>query len=196
MNDLFSNQSIGGTIYKHRELPLYVTDEFVFYRCISFCENFYGKTVSELHAGNLRSIAFLKRHLRVSEYDSENLMYGTIVDLLNRRLQMSLNIICHQPLNMLIKDPKHLNDEECRYVINTATHIDFLIYNRISKKPVLAIEVDGFHNHKPGTAQYERDRMKDHILNLYGIPFLRLPTNGSAELEKIENTLDELEKHN
>ncbi len=54
MSDLFSNQSLGRTIYKHKELPLYVTDEFVFYRCISFCENFYGKTVSELHAGNLR----------------------------------------------------------------------------------------------------------------------------------------------
>jgi superfamily I DNA and/or RNA helicase len=141
-------------------------------------------------------IEFLKRHLRVSEYDSENLMYGTIVDLLNKHPKMSLNIICHQPLNMLIKDPKHLNDVECRYAMNTATHIDFLIYNHISKKPVLAIEVDGFHNHKPGTAQYERDRMKDHILDMYGIPFLRLPTNGSAEIEKIETTLDELVKSN
>ena len=139
-------------------------------------------------------IAFLKRHSRISEYDSENLMYGAIVDLLNKRPQLSLNIICHQPLNMLIKDPKHLNDEECRYAMNTATHIDFLIYNRISKKPVLAIEVDGFHNHKFGTVQYERDRMKDHILKVYKIRLLRLPTNGSAEMKKIKQTLDEYEK--
>lgn len=139
-------------------------------------------------------IAFLKRHSRISEYDSENLMYGAIVDLLNKRPQLSLNIICHQPLNMLIKDPKHLNDEECRYAMNTATHIDFLIYNRISKKPVLAIEVDGFHNHKFGTVQYERDRMKDHILSVYKIPLLRLPTNGSAEMEKIKQALDKYEK--
>jgi hypothetical protein len=55
MSNLFSNQDLGRTIYKHRELPLYVTDEFVFFRCISFRENLYGKTVSELHAGNLRS---------------------------------------------------------------------------------------------------------------------------------------------
>lgn len=54
MSDLFLNQSFERTIYKHRALPLYVTDEFVFFRCISFCENYYGKTVSELHAGNLR----------------------------------------------------------------------------------------------------------------------------------------------
>jgi Superfamily I DNA and RNA helicases and helicase subunits len=135
-------------------------------------------------------IAFLKKHSRISAYDSENLMYGAIVDLLNSSPQLTLNIICHQPLNMLIKDPKFLNDEECRYAMNTATHIDFFIYNRISKKPVLAIEVDGFHNHKIGTRQYERDRMKDHILNLYKIPFLRLPTNGSAEIEKIRQALE------
>ena len=74
--------------------------------------------------------------------------------------------------------------------MNTATHLDFLIYNRISKEPVLAIEVDGFHFHKPGTVQYHRDRMKDNILKLYNIPLLRLPTNGSGEIELIAAELD------
>lgn len=54
MSSLFENQDFGRTIYKHRELPVYITDEFVFHRCISFREDFYGKTVSELHSGNLR----------------------------------------------------------------------------------------------------------------------------------------------
>jgi hypothetical protein len=135
-------------------------------------------------------IAYLKKHPHVSEYDSENLMYGAISDLLKERPQLSLNVICHQPLNMLIRDPKRLNEEECRYAMNTATHLDFLIYNRISKKAVLAIEVDGFHFHKPGTAQYERDRMKDHILKLYGIPMLRFATNGCGEIQKIAQALD------
>lgn len=135
-------------------------------------------------------IAYLRKHQRVSEYDSENLMYGAICDLLNARAQLSLGVICHQPLNMLIRDPHRLNDEECRYAMNTATHLDFLIYQRISKKPVLAIEVDGFHYHKQGTPQYDRDRMKDHILRLYGIPVLRFPTNGSEEIEKIAEALD------
>lgn len=112
--------------------------------------------------------------------------------MLNSRPQLSLNVICHQPLNMLIRDPKHLDDEECCYATNTATH--FLIYNRISKKPVLAIEVDGFHYHKLGTLQYERDRMKDHILALYGIPLLRFATNGSGEMDRVGQALDEYEK--
>lgn len=89
-----------------------------------------------------------------------------------------------------IRDPHRLNAEECRYAMNAATHLDFLIYQCINKKPVLAIEVDGFHYHKPGTPQYDRDRMKDHILRLYGIPVLRFLTKGSGEIEKIAQALD------
>lgn len=122
-------------------------------------------------------------------------MYGTIVDMLNNRPQLSLNVICHQPLHMLIRDPKsRLNADEYNYAMNKATHVDFLIYNRISKKAVLAIEVDGFHYHKPGTSQYKRDQMKDHILELYGIKFLRFATNGSKEMAQIGRALDEYEK--
>ncbi|MEG1525824.1 MAG: AAA domain-containing protein, partial [Clostridia bacterium] len=135
-------------------------------------------------------ISHLQKHKQVSEYDSENLMYGAICDLLDARPHLSLGVICHQPLNMLIRNPHRLNDDECRYAMNTATHLDFLIYHHISKKPVLAIEVDGFHFHKQGTAQYERDRMKDHILELYEIPAFRFPTNGSGEIEKIAQALD------
>ena len=135
-------------------------------------------------------IAYLKKRQHISQYDSENLMYVAIVEILDKRPHLSLNVICHQPLNMLIRDPKYLNDVECQYAMNTATHLDFLIYNQISKKPVLAIEVDGFHFHKPGTAQYERDRMKDRILSLYNIPLLRFATNGSNEIAQVEQALD------
>ena len=134
-------------------------------------------------------IAFLRKHPRVSIYDSENLMYGNLVEILDRHSELSLDLICHQPLNMLIRDPKYLNDEECNYAMNTVSHVDFLIYNRISKKPVLAIEVDGFHYHKPGTRQHERDVMKDRILKLYDIPVLRFPTNGSDEIAQVERAL-------
>lgn len=54
MSELFQNQDYGRAVLKHRELPIYITDEFNFYRCLTFDESFYGKTVSELHNGNLR----------------------------------------------------------------------------------------------------------------------------------------------
>ncbi|MGH0052877.1 MAG: AAA domain-containing protein, partial [Sphaerochaetaceae bacterium] len=134
---------------------------------------------------------YLKGHKRISQYDSENLMYGTIVDLLAHYKTLSLSVICHQPLNMLFRDTSYLSNEEYKYVINTATHVDFLVYNKISKKPVFAIEVDGFHYHKEGTRQKRRDQMKDHIFELYTIPLLRFPTTGSGEREKIEQILKE-----
>ena len=43
----------------------------------------------------------------------------------------SLDVVCHFPLNMLIKNPELLNEQECRYAMNPSTHLDFLIYNRI-----------------------------------------------------------------
>lgn len=133
---------------------------------------------------------FLKKHATVSEYDSENLMFGLIEDVLKEMPERPLSVVCHQPLNMLIRDPKLLNDEECRYAMNSATHLDFLIYNRVSKKPVLAIEVDGYHYHKDGTVQAERDKKKNHILELYEIPLLRFATNGSGEKEKLVSALN------
>ena len=81
------------------------------------------------------------------------------------------------------------NDAECKYVMNNSTHLDFLIYNRVSKKPILAIEVDGYEYHQNGTKQFNRDKMKNNILDLYNIPYLRFSTNGYGEKEKIINKL-------
>lgn len=60
------------------------------------------------------------------------------------------------------------------------------------KKPVLAIEVDGYRYHKEDTVQASRDLLKNHIMGLYEIPLLRFRTNGSGEKEKIIEMLDEL----
>lgn len=132
---------------------------------------------------------YLQRHKRISEYDSENLMYALIDDILSEDIYSCLDVLCHFPLNMIIKNPKLLNEEECRYAMNPATHIDFLIYNRIGKRPVLAIEVDGYKYHQEGTAQAARDKLKNHILEMYDIEVLRLLTNGSGEKEKITDKL-------
>ena len=54
MNITFPNKGYATPVYKHKDLPLYSTSEFDFYRIIGFNDSFYGKTISELHAGNLR----------------------------------------------------------------------------------------------------------------------------------------------
>ena len=137
-------------------------------------------------------IAYLQKYKKISEYDSENLMYSLIQEIIADNKYSSLDVICHFPLNMLIKNPQLLNDRECQYAMNPATHLDFLIYNRISKKPVLAIEVDGYEFHKKDTVQASRDLLKDRIMDLYEIPLLRFKTNGCGEREKIVGMLDKL----
>lgn len=139
-----------------------------------------------------KRIAYLKKHKNVSEYDSENLMYSLIDEIISDNKYLSLDVVCHFPLKMLIKNTELLNEQECRYVMNPATHLDFLIYNRIGKKPVLAVEVDGYEYHCEETVQHSRDLLKNHIMELYKIPLLRFKTNGSDEKKKIIEMLDRI----
>lgn len=55
MNPLTNSSSLSPVFYV-RDLPMVkLTWEFDFYRCLAFNPGFYGKTVSSLHAGNLRA---------------------------------------------------------------------------------------------------------------------------------------------
>lgn len=138
-------------------------------------------------------IRYLNKHKKVSEYDSENLMYTIIEEEIKNK--NSLGLIIHQQLKQLIKNKDKLTEDELKYVMNPLTHLDFLIYNKITKKPVLVIEVDGYEYHKDGTKQKERDIKKDSVLNKYNIPILRFSTTGSKEKEKLHIKLEELEEN-
>lgn len=85
-----------------------------------------------------------------------------------------------------------MDNREKAFVNSGVSHLDFLIYSRVSKRPILAIEVDGYRYHKEGTKQAERDKIKDDILAQYGIPLVRLATNGSDEARILSGTLDEI----
>lgn len=138
-------------------------------------------------------MAYLTTRKRVSKYDSENLTFALIEDILHNNAAIRhLDVVCHLPLRMLIRDFSLLDESERRYAGNGLTHVDFLIYNKVGKQPVLAIETDGFSYHQEGSRQKERDRMKDRILELYGIPCERLSTKDCNERERIESRLKEI----
>ncbi|MBP3355693.1 MAG: DUF2726 domain-containing protein [Rikenellaceae bacterium] len=138
-------------------------------------------------------MAYLATRKRISEYDSENLTYALIEDIFHNNATMRhLDVICHLPLRMLIRDFSLLDENERRYAENHLTHLDFLIYNKVGKQPVLVIETDGYQHHKEGSLQKKRDKMKDRILELYGIPSERLKTTESNEQERIETKLKEI----
>lgn len=130
---------------------------------------------------------------KVSEFDSENLMFGLIKEVLADEKFLKYDVIPHFPINQLIKDFSKLDEQETKYASNPLTHLDFLIYNKLGKIPVLGIEVDGFEFHKLGSQQSKRDKMKDEILDKYNFPILRFKTNESNEKEKLTNKLNELQ---
>ncbi|MDD2829800.1 MAG: AAA domain-containing protein [Sulfuricurvum sp.] len=138
---------------------------------------------------------YLKRFLgkikKVSNYQSENLMNVIIEKVLDLEQYSNLAYNINYPLNKLIKDTSILNADELAFV-KASSHIDFLIHNKISKQPVLAIEVDGFAFHTNNPVQLERDALKDRILDKYSIPIIRFSTDGSEEETKLRKKLREV----
>lgn len=135
-------------------------------------------------------MAFLAGHRNISEFDTENLTFSLIENILHEYPEFAhLGVCCHIPVRSVIKDWSLLNEKEQKYISHYSTHLDFLIINHVTKMPVLAIEVDGFNYHKKGTEQEKRDKMKNHILKVYGLRLLRLCTTGNGEQEKIVNAL-------
>ena len=133
--------------------------------------------------------AYLQKHKRVSEYDSENLMYSVIQEIMAEEAFSSIGCAVHVSLATLVKDYEPLTEEERKYARNPLTHVDFLLFNQMDKQPVLAIEVDGTGFHEAGSKQAERDMKKNAILEKCAVPLLRLRTDGSGEKEKIRNAL-------
>lgn len=104
---------------------------------------------------------------------------------------MHMDVLFGYPMNHLLRDFTLLSSEEENFAKSPLTHIDFLIYNKVSKKPILTIKTDGyaFHKGKRAEAQTARDQLKDITLAKYDIPLLRLATTGSNEKEQIVRAL-------
>lgn len=133
-----------------------------------------------------RRLNYFKNRSKHSKYDSENLMFELLKEILTSYSE--LDFITQYRLKHLIKDFSLLSSDEATFVNQSRTSVDFLIFNKVTKVPVLAIEVDGvkYHNNPD---QMKRDSMKNNIFKNYQLPLLRLATNGSGEEEKIRFAL-------
>ncbi|MBB5143059.1 AAA domain-containing protein [Desulfovibrio intestinalis] len=141
-----------------------------------------------------KRLELLKKYKSISEYDSENLANTLIEKVLVEKSFSKLDFTCHYPLSKLLHNVDRLLEKQRKYALHPATHVDFIIFNKMDKMPILAIEIDGTSYHKEGSIQYARDRMKDEILKRYNIPILRLATNGSSEEQRIRSKLSEILK--
>jgi very-short-patch-repair endonuclease len=97
-------------------------------------------------------------------------------------------------LRNLLPDLSRLTLAQRSYVQHRAS-VDFLLYNRVTNQPLLAIEVDGFAFHENNPDQKAPDALKDAILDAHQMPLLRLPTTGSREHQQIRRALDDAEAH-
>ena len=116
-------------------------------------------------------------------------MYSVIQEVLSEEAFSAFRCAVHVSLATLVRNDAALTDTEWNYVRNPLTHVDFLLFRKMDKSPVLAIEVDGTRFHEVGSKQAVRDKMKNHILERCGISLLRLRTDGSGEDEKLRAAL-------
>ena len=97
-------------------------------------------------------------------------------------------------LQSLLPNLGRLTPAQLAYVQHQAS-VDFVLYNRVTNQPLLAIEVDGFAFHENRPDQRARDALKNQILDVHQMPLLRLPTTGSREYQRIRQALDNAEAY-
>lgn len=138
-----------------------------------------------------------QRLKNISDFKSENIIATVIDDVLNDIAEIcndnrygALSFKHNYPLKFVLKTDEITDNEDLKFVRNTHTHCDFVIYNTLDKSIELVVEVDRKYNHaKP--EQVARDRRKDRLLKNAGIKLLRLPTTSIKCKEKIIEKLKE-----
>ena len=130
-----------------------------------------------------------RRITKRGAHRSENIAWTVLDEILAEEPYRHLRIAPQVLLRQLFAQTDELTPRQRDYMSNRAS-VDFVVYNRVTNEPVLAIEVDGFAYHENNPAQLERDGVKDSLFQHHGLPLLRLPTTGSAEPRRIRNALD------
>lgn len=133
-------------------------------------------------------LAYQSKH-QVSGQLSETLFYDTLLKALNGVGRSELSVLCHYPLERLIADVSLLDAEERAFVKSPLSHVDFLIYNSLTKRPLLVIEVDGWSFHKGSTTQQARDALKDRLLSKYDLPPYRISTTDMVTVDMLRERL-------
>lgn len=136
--------------------------------------------------------SFLSKNKNIKGSPAEIIIYKLLKDsvLQNNPQFLSIDMLREYRLRDLVRDYESLSTEEIQF-IKKDSKIDFLLFNRLDKTPLLAIEVDGvaFHNNE---LQKERDSKKNNILDKIGLPLLRLSTNGHNEEARIIEKLNKV----
>jgi superfamily I DNA and/or RNA helicase len=139
------------------------------------------------------SLMLLKSKMKYSaRYRAAFLMNGIIEMMLREQQFGSFSYAHGVPLRILIRNWDKLTEEERAYAKSPSTCVDFVIYNRYDKLPVLAIEVGGIAYKGKKALHLIRDDMKERILEKYKLDLLWISINEGWEGDILRNKLEEI----
>lgn len=144
------------------------------------------------YSERLRSLA--ARLKKKSKYRSENIAWTVQDEILAEDQYAHLTFSSQYLVRDLLPDLSRLTPRQRDFVEHRAS-LDFVVYNRVTNHPLLAIEIDGFAFHENNPIQLERDAIKNEILRNHQMPLLRLPTTGNSEYQRIRHALAGAEAH-
>lgn len=135
-------------------------------------------------------LEYIKKH----KIEDSSIAESLLLDEINKILAKDnfKNVCCsiHYSLSNLVNNYTGLTSEEIQY-INNGSHLDFLFFNKIDKKPICAIELNGVSFHKKGSEQEHRDNMKRNILKKIEFPLLTILTDESDYNNRIIEFISE-----
>nr|WP_316667983.1 DUF2726 domain-containing protein [uncultured Propionibacterium sp.] len=124
-----------------------------------------------------------------SRYLSENIIWTLLGDILTDPSYALLEAMPEVRLRDLLPNTDRLDPRQ-RIFVRSVSAVDFVVFHKVTRRLLLAIEVNGTVFHEARAVQEERDRTKKQILEAYGVRMLSLPTNGSGEERRIREALD------
>lgn len=134
-------------------------------------------------------LAYEQAHPVASWYLSENLVYDMLLKGIAYLGLANIEVLCHYPLSRLIADWDVLDEQEKVFAGSPFSHVDFLIYNSLTKRPLQTIEVDGWHFHKENETQQSRDTLKGRILTKFGLLPHRISTTDTVNEDTVVKML-------
>lgn len=126
-----------------------------------------------------------------SRYKSENIVWTLLNEILAEPAYEFLEVVSQVRLRDLLPNLDRLNERQKEFV-RSVSAIDFAVYHKVSRRMLLAIEVNGTRFHEDSPAQQVRDELKAQIIGIYGADMLVLRTNDSNIESTVRDRLDRI----
>ena len=135
-------------------------------------------------------LAYQAKHHQSMDHLSEQLVYDALLEALDQLGGTHRAVVAHYPLSKLIAGWDLLTEEERAFALSPLVHVDFLVYNALTRQPLLTIEVDGWRYHRGQADQKARDALKDQLLGKYGLTPYRITTTDIVTVDTLKVALE------